>query len=145
MGGLAAIAITAIAVADDGTFSLGSLLGLGAGLALTVRQGVGLVAHFQHLQLNEGEPFGEQLVRRGVREQFPGVIASSVTTIALVLPFAIMGDVAGLEIAHPLAVVVLGGLVTSTLGTLLVLPALYARFRAGWTVDRLDLEMYTVS
>jgi Cu/Ag efflux pump CusA len=139
LGGLAAIAIT------DGTFSLGSLLGLGAVLALAVRQGISLVTHFQHLQLNEGEPFGETLVRRGVREQFPSVIASSVTTLALVLPFAIMGEVAGLEIAHPLAVVVLGGVATLTLGTLLVLPALYARFGAGWTRDRLDLEMDTAS
>ena len=139
LGGLTAIAIT------DGTFSLGSLLGLGAVLALAVRQGISLVAHFQHLQLNEGEPFGEALVRRGVREQFRSVIASSVTTLALVLPFAIMGDVAGLEIAHPLAVVVLGGVVTLTLGTLLVLPALYARFGAGWTRDQLDLEMDTAS
>jgi Cu/Ag efflux pump CusA len=139
LGGLAAIAIT------DGTFSLGSLLGLGAVLALMVRQGVGLVAHLQHLQLNEGEPLGEKLVRRGVQEQFRSIIASSVTTLALVTPFAIMGDVAGLEIAYPLAVVVLGGVVTSTLGTLLVLPALYARFGAGWTADRLDLEMDTAS
>jgi Cu/Ag efflux pump CusA len=139
LGGLAAIALT------DGTFSLGSLLGLGAVLALMVRQGVGLVAHFQYLQLHEGEPFGEELVRRGVQEQFPSVIASSVTTLALVLPFAIMGDVAGLELAHPLAVVVLGGVVTSTLGTLLVLPALYARFGGGWTADHLDLEMETAS
>jgi Cu/Ag efflux pump CusA len=134
LGGLAAIAIT------DGTFSLGSLLGLAAVLALTVQQGVGLVGHFQHLQLHEGEPFGEKLVRRGVQEQFPSIMASSVTTLALVLPFAILGDVAGLEIAHPLAVVVVGGIVTSTLGTLLVVPALYARFGAGWTADRLDLE-----
>jgi Cu/Ag efflux pump CusA len=95
--------------------------------------------------LNEGEPFGEKLVRRGVQEQFPSVIASSVTTLALLLPFAIMGDVAGLEIAYPLAVVVLGGIVTSTLGTLFVLPALYARFGGGWTADRLDLEMETAS
>jgi Cu/Ag efflux pump CusA len=135
LGGLAAIAII------DGTFSLGSLLGLGAVLALAVHQGVGLVTHFQHLQSNEGEPFGEALVRRGVLEQFPSVIASSITTLALVLPFAVMGEVAGLEIAHPLAVVVLGGVITSTLGTLLVLPALYARLGAGWTGDRLDLEM----
>jgi Cu/Ag efflux pump CusA len=139
LGGLAAIAIT------DGTFSLGSLLGLGAVLALAVRQGVGLLAHFQHMQLNEGEPFGEALVRRGVREQFRIIITSSIATLALVLPFAIMGDVAGLEIAHPLAVVVLGGVVTLTLGTLFVIPALYARFGAGWTRDRLDLEMDTAS
>jgi Cu/Ag efflux pump CusA len=135
LGGLAAVAIAA-----DGDFSLGSLLGLGAVLALTVRQGIALVAHFQHLQLHEGEPFGEALVRRGVQEQFPSIMASSVTTLVLALPFAILGDVAGLEIVHPLAVVVVGGIVTSTLGTLLVVPALYARFGAGWTADRLDLE-----
>jgi len=139
LGGLATAAI------NDGHFSLGSLLGLAAVLALMVRQGIGLVAHFQHLQLNEGEPFGEKLVRRGVQEQFPSIIASSATTFALVLPFAIMGDVAGLEIAHPLALAVLGGVVTMTLGTLFVLPALYLRFGAGWTADRLDLEMESAS
>ena len=139
LGGLTAIAIT------DSTFSLGSLLGLGAVLALAVRQGISLVTHFQHLELNEGKPFGEALVRRGVREQFPSIIASSVTTLALALPFAIIGDVAGLEIAYPLAVVVLGGVVTLTLGTLLVIPPLYARFGAGWTRDRLGLEMDTTS
>jgi Cu/Ag efflux pump CusA len=135
LGGLAAIPIT-----EEAAFSLGSLLGLAAVLALTVRQGVGLVAHFQHLQLNEGEEFGEGLVRRGVREQFRSILASSIATLALVLPFAVMGGVAGLEIADPLAVVVLGGVVTTTLGTLLVLPALYVRFAAGWIKDRLDLE-----
>jgi Cu/Ag efflux pump CusA len=135
LGGLAAAAI------NDGHFTLGSLLGLAAVLALMVRQGVGLVAHFQYLQLNEGEPFGERLVLRGVQEQFQSIIASSVTTLALVLPFAIMGDVAGLEIAHPLALSVLGGVVTMTLGTLFVLPALYLRFGGGWMADRLDLEL----
>jgi Cu/Ag efflux pump CusA len=137
LGGLAAVALT------DGTFSLGSLFGLGGVLALAVRQGVGLAAHFQHLQLSEGEPFGRALVRRGVREQFPSIVASSIATLALVLPFAVMGDVAGLEIAHPLAVVVLGGVITLTFGTLLILPAVYARFGIGWTRERLDLEMDT--
>ncbi|WP_441261260.1 efflux RND transporter permease subunit [Bradyrhizobium sp. 521_C7_N1_3] len=138
LGGLAAIPVT-----EEGTVSLGSLMGLAAVLAVAVRQGVGLVSHFQHLQLNEGEPFGEALVRRGVREQFPRIVASAIATFVLVLPFAVMGDVAGLEIVHPLAVVVLGGIVTATLATLLMLPALYVRFAAGWTDDRLDLEMET--
>src|SRR4030095_7689653 len=110
-----------------------------------VWQGIVMVAHFKARQWNESEPFGEQLVRRGVQEQFPGIIASSVTTFALVLPFAIMGDVAGIEIAHPLALSVLGGVVPMTLGTLFVLPALYLRFGAGWTADRLDLETETAS
>jgi Cu/Ag efflux pump CusA len=135
LGCLAVIPLT-----EESTLSLGSVLGVAAVLALTVRQGVGLIAHFQHLQLKEGEPFGEALVRRGVREQFPVIMASSLATLALMLPFAVMGDVAGLEIAHPLAVVVLGGVVTATLGILLMLPALYVRFAADWTNDRLDLE-----
>src|SRR6267142_5299993 len=139
LGGLVAIKIT------QGVFSLGSLLGLAAVLALTVRQGISLVGHFQNLQLHEGELFGEALVRRGVREQFSSITAPAATTFALILPFAILGDVAGLEIAYPLAVVMLGGVVTSTLGTLLVLPSLYARFSVGWTADRLDLEMETAS
>ena len=142
---IAALGCLAAAAINDAHFSLGSLLGLAAVLALMVRQGIGLVAHFQHLQLNEGEPFGEELVRRGVQEQFPSIIASSAATLALVLPFAIIGDVAGLEIAHPLALSVLGGVVTMTLGTLFVLPALYLRFGSGWTADRLDLEMETTS
>ena len=123
-----------------GTFSLGSVLGLVAVFALTVRQGISLIAHFQNLQLREGELFGEALVRRGIREQFSSIMASSGTTFALMLPFAIFGDVAGLEIAAPIAVVMLGGVVTSTLAILFVLPALYLRFGAGWTADRLDLE-----
>ncbi len=141
LGGLAANAIGI----EDQAFSVGSLLGLGAVFALAARQGIDLVAHFQHLQLHEGEPFGEALVRRGVREKFPSIVTSSVTTLVLMLPFVILGDVAGLEIAHPLAVVVMGGIVTSTLGTLLVVPALYARFGAGWTADRLDLELGATS
>ena len=140
LGGLAA---NVIAI-EDQTFSIGSMLGLGAVFALAVRQGIDLVAHFQRLQLHEGEPFGEKLVRRGVREKFASIVASSVTTLVLVLPFAVLGNVAGLEIAHPLAVVAVGGIITSTLGTLLVLPALYAHFGAGWTANRLDLEMEAV-
>ena len=139
LGGLTAIVIT------KGVFSLGSLLGLAAVSALTVRQGISLVAHFQNLQLREGEPFGEALVRRGVREQFSSIIASAATTFVLMLPFAIFGDVAGLEIASPIAVVMLGGVVTSTVAILLVLPALYLRFGAEWTADRLDLEMGTAA
>jgi Cu/Ag efflux pump CusA len=134
LGGLTAIVIT------RGTFSLGSVLGLVAVFALTVRQGISLIAHFQNLQLREGELFGEALVRRGIREQFSSIMASSATTFALMLPFAIFGDVAGLEIASPIAVVMLGGVITSTLAILFVLPALYLRFGAGWTADRLDLE-----
>ena len=137
LGGLIAIVIT------RGTFSLGSIMGIAGVFALTVRQGISLVAHLQNLQLREGEPFGEALVRRGVREQFSCIITTAAATIAFMIPFAIFGDVAGLEIASPIAVAMVGGVVTSTLAILLVIPALYLRFGANWTADRLDLEMNT--
>jgi Cu/Ag efflux pump CusA len=137
LGSLLAVAI------GGGALSLGSLFGMGAVLALTLRQGIELVTYFQHLQVNEGEAFGEAVVHRGLREKFPSIVTSSVVTLAIVLPFAILGNVAGLEIAHPLAVAVTGGIIASTFAILFVVPALYFRFGAGWRPDQLDLEVCT--
>jgi Cu/Ag efflux pump CusA len=63
------------------------------------------------------------------------VLASAITIGLIVLPFAVLGDIAGLEILHPAAVVILGGLVTSTILTLFVVPALYPRFVAKAAVE----------
>ena len=127
-------------VLDGGVVSLGALLGCVTVLGLTVRTGIMMVRRFQALERREGEPFGEALVRRGVRELFPSTVAALVATGALVLPFVALGDVAGLEIAHPMAVAILGGLVSSALVTLLLIPALYLRFGAGTAADTLGLE-----
>ena len=59
------------------------------------------------------------------------IVGAAAATAAVLLPFALLGGRAGLEIVHPMAVVVLGGLVTATALSLLVVPALYARFSAG--------------
>jgi Cu/Ag efflux pump CusA len=125
LGGLLAAAIA------GGEFSLGSLLGFAGVLALTTRHGIMLVRHFQHLERIEGEPFGEALVMRGVRERSLSIVATAISVGLLFLPFVVIGDTAGLEIVYPMAVGILGGLVTSTLFTLGVIPALYLRFGAG--------------
>ena len=70
------------------------------------------------------------LVVRGAGERFHSVVATAITTGLIALPFVVLGDVAGLEILHPAAIVILGGLVTSTVLTLFVIPALYPRFAA---------------
>jgi len=127
----------AVLVADDG-FSLGSLLGFITVLGLAARNGVSLVRHLQMLE-KQGEPFGEALVQRGLRERFPGIAASAITTALLVLPFVVLGDVAGLEIVHSIAVVVLGGLVTTSLLALVCVPALYLRFGSRSGRDTLGL------
>ena len=121
-----------------GVMLLGSLLGFVTLLGLAVRNGIGLVRHFQALE-QQGEPFGEALLRRGLAERFPALAGSAITTAVLVLPFVVMGNVAGLEIVHATAVVVLGGLVTVSLLNLVCIPAMYLRFGAGTAQDRLDL------
>jgi Cu/Ag efflux pump CusA len=103
-----------------------------------------LVRHFQHLERCEGEPFGEGLVTRGVREQFTSIVATTITIGLLVLPFVVLRDVAGLEIPYATAVVVLGGLATSLLVPLIAIPALYLRFGANTATDTLAMESETV-
>jgi Cu/Ag efflux pump CusA len=127
----------AVLAADDG-FTLGSMLGFAAVLGLSVRNSMMLVRHFQSLELR-GEAFGEALVRRGVGERIPAILASAFTTAALVLPFVVLGDVAGLEILHTAAVVLLGGLVSATLWMLVCVPAIYLRFGARSAQNTLDV------
>ena len=126
-------------LASGGVFTLGSLLGFVTVLGLCVRNGVTLVRHFQDLE-TQGESFGEALVQRGMRERFPAIVASTFTTAMLVLPFILLGDVAGLEIVHAMAVSVLGGLVTTALVILVCVPALYLRFGARSARDTLGLK-----
>ena len=75
-----------------------------------------------------------------MREQFLPVVASAIVVGLAVLPFVLLGSIAGLEIAHPMAVVILGGVVTSTIVTLIMTPALYLKFGATTAADELQLE-----
>lgn len=113
---------------DGGVLSVGSFLGLLAVLALAARNGMMLMKHYQHLERHEGGIFGPALVLRGTRERLVPILLSAAATAAVILPVLLLGDRAGLEIVNPMAVVMLGGLVTSTLVCLFVLPALYLRF-----------------
>jgi CzcA family heavy metal efflux pump len=116
------------ALFDGGILSLGSLMGFLTLLAIAVRHGIMLIRHYQHLEEVEGEKFGPGLVLRGTRERFASVLVTTITTAAAMLPLVVLGKVAGLEIVHPIAAVILGGLVTTTVFNLHVVPALYLRF-----------------
>ena len=119
------------ALIDGATLSLGSLIAFLALLGIAARNGVMLIDRFQRLRLDGVQAFGTELVRRGAQDRFAPTLTVAVATAAAVLPFVIMGNVAGLEIVNPMAVVLLGGLITSTLLALFVLPVLYLRFGAG--------------
>nr|WP_042195137.1 efflux RND transporter permease subunit [Kibdelosporangium sp. MJ126-NF4]CEL21705.1 Cobalt-zinc-cadmium resistance protein CzcA; Cation efflux system protein CusA [Kibdelosporangium sp. MJ126-NF4]CTQ92486.1 Cobalt-zinc-cadmium resistance protein CzcA; Cation efflux system protein CusA [Kibdelosporangium sp. MJ126-NF4] len=108
--------------------TLGTLVGFLAVLAIAVRHGIMLFTHFQRLHEDEGGRFGTESVLRGTRERLTPIVTSSLAVALVVLPFAVMGGISGHEVVFPLAIVILGGLLTSTLVTLFVLPALYLRF-----------------
>jgi Cu/Ag efflux pump CusA len=119
------------ALANGGDLSLGSLMGFVAVLGIATRNTVSMITRFQELELHEGERFGRGLIVRGAREGLAPVIVTVAGTALAALPLVIVGGGAGYELLHPMAAVVLGGLVTSTLIGLLVIPALYARFGSG--------------
>lgn len=116
------------AFASGGVLSLGSLIGFVTVLGIAARNGIMLVSHYRHLETEEGQPFDLNLILRGAEERLaPILMTASVTALALV-PIAVGGVKPGQEIEHPMAAVILGGLVTSTLLNLFLLPALYWRF-----------------
>jgi CzcA family heavy metal efflux pump len=116
------------ALASGGELSLGSLVGFMLVLAIAARNGLLLVSHCQQLERrHDGRPQPE-LVMRGAAERLGPILLTALATALAVTPLVVRGNIPGHELLQPMAVVVLGGLVTTTLLTLFVLPALYLRF-----------------
>jgi CzcA family heavy metal efflux pump len=111
-----------------GVISLGSLVGFFTVLGIAARNGIMLINHYQHLERFEGEAFGPNLVLRGARERLAPILMTALATALALVPLAIAGDKPGHEIEHPMAIVILGGLVTSTSLNLFIVPSLYLRF-----------------
>jgi CzcA family heavy metal efflux pump len=118
-----------------GVVSIGSIAGLLVLLGLTARQAITQIRHCRELERREDEPLSADLVLRAARERFAPVLTSVLTTALVFIPLVVAGQIAGLELIHPMAVVILGGLLTSTLLTLFVVPPLYLRFGASSEPD----------
>jgi CzcA family heavy metal efflux pump len=114
-----------------GIISLGSLVGFFTVFGIAARNGILLINHCQHLEEQEGMEFGPALVLRGARERLSPILMTSLATGLALVPLVVLGSRPGHEIEHPLAVVILGGLFTSTLLNLFVVPSLYLRFGHG--------------
>jgi CzcA family heavy metal efflux pump len=114
-----------------GTITLGALVGFFTVLGIAARNGILMIAHFRHLEEVEGVPFGPALVVRGAGERLSPILMTALATGLALVPLIIYGDQPGQEIEYPMAVVILGGLATSTLLNLFVLPPLYLLV-AGW-------------
>jgi Cu/Ag efflux pump CusA len=119
------------ALIDGGTVSLGALAGFLAVFGIAVRNGVVLITRYQALQRYGGETFGPALVMRGARERLTPTLTTGFATALAFVPLVVLGDRPGYEVVHPMAVVIVGGVVSSTLLTLFVVPALYLRFGEG--------------
>ena len=113
---------------QGGVLSLGSLVGFVTVLGIAARNGIMLVSHYRHLEEEEGEPFGPALVLRGAEERLTPILMTALSTGLALIPLVISGNQPGHEIEYPMAVVILGGLTTSTVLNLFLLPPIYARF-----------------
>ena len=104
------------------------LLGLAAHGSITTRNSIMMISHFEHLVNEEGMTWGPEAVMRGASERLMPILMTAMVTGLGLLPLALGSGEAGREIEGPMAIVILGGLITSTVLNLLVLPTLALRY-----------------
>lgn len=120
---------------NGGAISLGLLAGCLTVAGIALRNIIMLFSHYQYLQEQSGEEFGPALVVRGARERLSPTLMTALAAGFALLPFVLFGNIPGHEIVRPIAIVTIGGLVTSTWLNLFALPALYLRFGASREAD----------
>lgn len=123
VGGVIAIALT------GGVLSLGALVGFVTLFGIAARNAILLVAHVDYLVDEEGQTFNRETVMRAAEERVTPILMTALVTALGLLPLAVETGQAGREVQGPMAAVILGGLVTSTIMSLLLLPALILKFR----------------
>ena len=122
IGGVAAVALT------GSTLTLGSMMGFVALFGMAARNTILLVSHYDHLVREEGQSWSFGTALRGAEERLTPVLLTALLTAFALLPVAIQGTQAGHEIEGPMAIVILGGLVSSTCVSLLLIPPLATRW-----------------
>ncbi len=125
---------------EAGGVTLGSLVGFVTLFGITMRNSIMLISHYEHLVEVEGQAWTVDLAIRGAAERLNPILMTALVTGLGLLPLALGSGAAGREIEGPMAIVILGGLATSTLLNLVVLPALawrWARFERPNQIDSL--------
>lgn len=114
-----------------GILSIGSLVGFLAILAIGVRNSVLLIANLQRLEAEERMQPGPKLILRGFTDRLVTILMTTASIGLIFLSFVLVGDVPGTEILRPMAIVILGGLITSTLLNLFLIPVAYLKLTAS--------------
>lgn len=125
---LALIGAVIAMLITGGVFSIATLVGFISLVGITSRNGIMMISHYLHLMRKEGEGFTEEMIIRGSLERLVPVMMTALTAGLSLVPFVLAADAPGKEILHPLAVVVLGGILTSTLLDQVVTPAVFYKF-----------------
>jgi Cu/Ag efflux pump CusA len=115
-------------VAAGGVISVASIIGLISVFGIATRNGIMLVSHVRHLQDHEGVSDFAEAVRRGSMERLAPILMTALAAGLALIPLALRGEEPGTEILTPMAIVILSGLLSSTLLNMLVVPALFLRF-----------------
>ncbi|GAB4265058.1 MAG: efflux RND transporter permease subunit [Methylomicrobium sp.] len=122
IGGVAAVLLT------DATISVGSVVGFITLFGITIRNSIMLIAHYRHLTQHDNQSWNRETARQGAEERLPSILMTALVTAMAMLPIALGSDNPGREIMGPMAAIIIGGLVTSTLFNLLLMPAVLLRF-----------------
>lgn len=119
--------ILAVYLADR-TFSIASLVAFITLAGIASRNGIMMISHYLHLMQYEGEKFTREMVIRGSLERLVPVLMTALTAILALIPLVLAAGEPGKEILHPVAVVIVGGLISSTLLDMLVTPTVFFHF-----------------
>lgn len=128
IGGVAAVLLT------GATLSVGSVVGFVTLFGITVRNSIMLLAHYQHLVVEENKPWDFDTVLLGAGQRLPSILMTALVTALAMFPIAFNSDNAGREIMGPMAAIIIGGMVSSTVLNLSLLPIVllrYGRFKKG--------------
>jgi CzcA family heavy metal efflux pump len=125
---LALVGGVLIVLATGGVLSVGAMVGFVTLFGITLRNSIMMMSHYQHLVTAEGRAWNVETAIRGAAERLSPILMTALVTALGLLPLALGANAPGREIEGPMALVILGGLATSTALNLLVLPTLALRF-----------------
>ncbi|WP_349431799.1 efflux RND transporter permease subunit [Methylomarinum sp. Ch1-1] len=122
IGGVAAV------IVSDAALSVGSIVGFVTLFGITVRNSIMLISHYRHLVEIDGKPWNIDTMIQGAQERLPSILMTALVTALAMFPIAFNSDNPGREIMGPMAAIIIGGLASSTLLNLLLLPTILLRY-----------------